>query len=116
MKHINICVYLYTHTYLHYTHTHTYIYIYVYTHVKPKLGLLKFRAKKVIFHLYLLQHYQFSHKKYIKDKRKKLNKEQTEYFSQLQNESDKTAFEPLALKGTRCTLCTVGNVHLLKFT
>ena len=35
----------------------------------------------------------------IKDKRKKLNKEQTEYFSQLQNESDKTAFEPLALKG-----------------
>lgn len=113
-----MCIYIHTHTYTIYTHTRAdiYTYIYVYTHVKPKLGLLKFRAKKVIFHLYFLQHYQFSHKKYIKDKRKKLNKEETEYFSQLQNESDKTAFEPLALKGTRCTLSTVGNVHLLKFT
>lgn len=51
-----MCVFIYTHILTLYTHTHTYIYIYVYTHVKPKLGLLKFRAKKVIFHLYLLQH------------------------------------------------------------
>lgn len=51
-----MCVFIYTHILTLYTHTHIYIYIYVYTHVKPKLGLLKFRAKKVIFHLYLLQH------------------------------------------------------------